>query len=228
MADSSAIRVILVDDEALTLELHRAYIDRLESFEVVAECASARDSAQLLAASPQMADLVLLDITMPDGTGLDVLRRIRARGSTIDVIAVTSVREADAVREAASLGVVQYLVKPFPFSVFAERLAQYREDRERRASGTATQAEIDALLAAGRTAQAPPTPKGLSAATLDHVAHALAASGPLSAAETGELLGLSRVAARRYLEHLVGAGVARKDARHGRAGRPENEYRRAV
>ncbi|MDQ1204037.1 response regulator [Microbacterium sp. SORGH_AS_0862] len=225
------IQVLVVDDDALTLELHGQYVGRLDGFEVSGLCAGASAALRaLIGPAPRpVVDLVLLDMTMPDGSGLDVLRRIRAAGSTVDVIAVTSVRDAETVRATASLGVVQYLVKPFTFGVFRERLEQYAQARELRAPrGPATQAEIDALLGAGRTAPIPVTPKGISPDTLDAVGRALRKGDALSAVETARLLGLSRVSARRYLEHLVEIGAAERRARHGRPGRPESEYRWSV
>lgn len=167
------IGVLLVDDEALTLELHRRYVERVEGFRVVGECAGAHAALTALLESPpaEPIDLVLLDMTMPDGSGLEVLRRLRARGSDVDVIAITAVRDAEVVHQMAALGVVQYLVKPFSFAVFADRLEQFREYRRRAvgAAGAPTQDEIDALLGARRPATAPQLPKGLSPETLSRI-----------------------------------------------------------
>lgn len=222
------IQVLLVDDDALTLELHRSYLERLDGFRVVAECTGARAAVSAILERPPAKgiDLVLLDMTMPDGTGLDVLRHVRARAADVDVIAVTGVRDADVVRQMVALGVAQYLVKPFAFAVFRDRLEQYRAYRERarEASGPATQSEIDAMLGALRPSAPLPLPKGLSADTLERVTAAVRAEGPLSAAETATLLGMSRVAARRYLEHLADAGRADRSPRYGTPGRPETEY----
>jgi response regulator of citrate/malate metabolism len=220
------IRTLLVDDDALTLELHRSYLARLEGFTVAAECSGARAavSAVLDHRGEDAVDLVLLDITMPDGSGLDVLRALRARAASVDVIAITGVRDAETVRQMAALGVFQYLVKPFPFAVFQERLEQYRAHRAHAHSttGQATQAEIDALLA--RATGTIALPKGLSASSLERVAAELRVHGPLSASEAAERLGMSRVAVRRYLEHLAADGVAERGARYGARGRPETEY----
>ena len=179
------IRVLLVDDDALTLELHRDYLARLEA----------------LLAGADRIDLVLLDVTMPDGTGVDVLRHVRARGTTVDVIAITGVRDAEVVRGMVALGVAQYLVKPFTFAVFRERLEQYREFRRRadESAGAPTQAEIDALLGALRPATPVRLPKGLAPETLVLVSDDVRSNGPVSAGETAQRLGMSRVAVRRYL-----------------------------
>lgn len=227
------IGVLLVDDDALTLELHRSYIGRVDGFAVAGECTGARAAVAALldhagpAGARAAIDLVLLDMTMPDGTGLDVLRQVRARGSAVDVIAVTGVRDADAVRQTVGLGVVQYLVKPVTFAVFRERLEQYREYHERMqvSAGPTTQEEIDALLSASRATGTTRLPKGLSADTLERVSAVVRLSGALSAREAAERLGMSRVAARRYLEHLASAGRVRRAARYGGQGRPETEYR---
>lgn len=225
---SPQINVLLVDDEALTLELHRNYIERLEGFHVVAECTGARAAISALVDSPvgRTIDLVLLDVTMPDGTGLDVLRHVRARGSQVDVIAITGVRDSETVRQMLALGVAQYLVKPFTFATFQERLAQYRDYHQRAtdAAGQATQEEIDALLGALRPTGTITLPKGLSPETYNRVREVLRSRGPLSASEAAEALGMSRVAARRYLEHLCTAGIVTKTSRYGGAGRPETEY----
>lgn len=222
------IGVLLVDDDALTLELHRTYLERLDGFEVVAECTGARAAIAAVLDRAAEIDLVLLDVTMPDGTGLDVLRHVRARGADVDVIAITGVRDADVVRQMVGLGVAQYLVKPFTFTMFRERLEQYVEYRRRahQTAGTApTQAEIDALLGALRPASPVPLPKGLSAESLERVTADLRAHEPVSAVEAAARLGMSRVAVRRYLEHLVATGSVVRAPRYGSPGRPESEYR---
>lgn len=223
------IGVLIVDDEALTLELHRRYVERVEGFRVVGECSGAHAALTALLEHPPVEpiDLVLLDMTMPDGSGLEVLRRLRARGSDVDVIAITAVRDAEVVHQMAALGVVQYLVKPFSFAVFADRLEQFREYRRRAAdaAGAPTQDEIDALLGARRPATAPQLPKGLSPETLHRIRDTVRERGALSAAEAASQLGMSRVAARRYLEYLADAGRLTREPRYGAPGRPETEYR---
>jgi response regulator of citrate/malate metabolism len=223
------IGVLIVDDERLTRELHRSFIERLEGFQVVAECAGARAAVSAVLDDPggrAPIDLVLLDMTMPDGHGLDVARHIRARGAHVDIVALTGVRDADVVRQAAALGVAQYVIKPFTFATFRDRMVQYAQYRQKvaDAAGPATQAEIDALLGALHPAVSTELPKGLALPTLERIAAALRDDGPLSSREAADRLGMSRVAARRYLEHLVDVGRADRDARHGAPGRPETEY----
>lgn len=72
-------------------------------------------------------DVVLLDMNLPDGHGLEVLRQMRSAGFTGGVLALTGATELKTIRQAIALGVVQYLVKPFGYQQFAERLRAFRE-----------------------------------------------------------------------------------------------------
>jgi two-component system CitB family response regulator len=220
-------RVLVVDDDFSVAMLHQRFVEQHGGFEVVGVAHSGEDALHLVATTAP--DLVLLDVFLPDLSGIEVLRRIRAMPGTgnVDVIAITAARELDTVRAAMAGGVLHYLVKPFTVATLHERLGDYlRHHAEvRRAPAAALdQDAVDRLLAQPRTAG--PLPKGLSRRTLDLVAGALdGIDGDASAAEVAGLVGVSRVSARRYLEHLVARGLADVVPRYGGAGRPENRYR---
>lgn len=220
------IHVLVVEDEAIAAEAHRTYVDRVPGFDVAGVARSFQEAVRVLAAEP--VDLLLLDMHLPDGHGLDLLRQLRALGRPVDVIAVTSARDVDVVRAAATLGVVAYLLKPFTFAMFRTKLDQYRQFRATLPPDAAVdQQSVDAVFGAMRpSTQSASLPKGLSVETLDAVRSALgSAEQPLSAGEVGELLGASRVTARRYLEHLADQGSAARSTRYGGSGRPQVQYR---
>lgn len=223
----AAIRVLVVDDDPLIVELHRSYVERVEGFDVVAEATSLRGALDILLAAGTEIDLMLLDVTMPGGSGLDVLKQIRARGFHTHAIVVSGVREVHTVRQAVSLGVFQYLLKPFTFAMFRERLEQFRElhKREEQTAGQSTQQDVDSLFAALRPTRNDQLAKGLAGETLKLVTDTLRQHGASSAAEVAEAAGMSRVAARRYLEHLTSQGSVERAPRHGTQGRPQSEYR---
>ncbi|TPW70234.1 response regulator [Schumannella sp. 10F1B-5-1] len=222
------IRVLVVDDDLLAAEAHAAYVERVDGFAVVAVAHSAGEAhAALTTVHPGAVDLVLLDLTLPDAHGLELARRLRAERVRVDIMAITAVRDLEAVQTAVSVGVTQYLIKPFGFPALRERLEQYRAFRDGLAGDAATtQGDVDALLAHLRPAgAAAPLPKGLTATTLDAVSSALrTAAQPRSASELAAALDLSRVTARRYLEHLAELGLARRSQRYGTPGRPEVAY----
>lgn len=217
------IRVLVVEDDPVAADAHALYAGRVPGFRVVGAVHSRAAAVRLLERTP--VDLILLDLYLPDGHGLQLLRGLRATGHTADVIAVTSARDLAVVREGVSLGVVQYVLKPFTFATLRDRLTRYAEFRA--AVGEASgQDEVDRALAALRAPRPAAPPKGLSGPTLAAVTGALrAAPDGLTAAETGAAVGVSRITARRYLEHLVTAGRAERSPRYGQVGRPEFRYR---
>ncbi len=158
-----SVRVLVVEDEELAAEAHAEYTRRVQGFEVAGVARSAADALRHLAGDAEV-DLVLLDMHLPDGHGLALLQRLRAAGHLCDVIAVTSARDAEVVRRAVSQGVVLYLIKPFSFANFRNKLEQYAAYRDQLA-GTGrdvVQDDVDQLLGTLRNrAGAADLPKGI-------------------------------------------------------------------
>jgi response regulator of citrate/malate metabolism len=167
---------------------------------------------------------------LPDGHGLGLVQRLRAQGRLVDVVAVTSARDAEVVRHAVAQGVVLYLLKPFSFPTFRAKLEQYATYRDGLAAAHAdlAQDEVDRLLDPLRaSAGGGDLPKGMSPETLSAVSAAVREVAPdgRSASEVAEVVGASRVTVRRYLEHLADTGLVVRRPRYGGGGRPEVEYR---
>ena len=226
------IRVLVVDDDFRVSGIHARYVARIEGFEVVGQASTVEEA--VLAACELQPDLMLLDIHLPDGSGLEVLHQLTADSGSAqpDAIVITGARDVATVRSAMKRGAVGYLVKPFGFAAFSERLTAFRELHHRvHALGPAAetdQAEVDALFSVARPVPAPQTPaRGLSAPTLALVREAVR-ERDLSAAEVAAITGISRSTAQRYLSYLVRDGLARLELRYGAAGRPEHRYRTAI
>lgn len=227
MNGAESIGVLVVDDEPIALAAHADYVRRLDGFHVVAE---AKGMGAALAALNDPAvppvQLVLLDMNLTDGHGLDLLRRIHGLGLVPDVVAITAVRDVQVVRSAIALGITAYLVKPFTFSAFRDKLENYRSYHAVLGGRTQTsQDAIDRALSRLRPTGKLDLPKGMLPETLRAVADWLRAQArPVSATEAAAELAMSRVTARRYLDHLVETGSAVKAPRYGSPGRPELEY----
>ncbi|MEU0991148.1 response regulator [Streptomyces sp. NPDC005953] len=220
---SGPIRVLVVEDDPVAADAHALYVERVSGFTVAGVVHSRTAAVRALERIP--VDLLLLDLYLPDGHGLHLVRSLRAAGHAVDVIAVTSARDLAVVREGVSLGVVQYVLKPFTFATLRDRLGRYAEFRA--AAGEASsQDEVDRALAPLRAPQRGDLPKGLSGPTLDAVTHALRDSAVgMTASEVGSAVGISRITARRYLEHLVKGERAARSPQYGQIGRPELQYR---
>ncbi|MDJ0350441.1 response regulator [Cryobacterium sp. PH29-G1] len=224
--------VLVVDDDFMVARAHERIVAKQPGFTVVGVAATGSDAlAQIAEKCPR---LVLLDMYLPDMTGLDVIRRAREAGLDVDFLVLSAAREAEMVTAALQGGIVSYLLKPFKITELQSRLSGYAERRRllgRR--GDLSQSDLDQAL--GR-ASAPPSaepvatlPKGLSKETVALAAAALKAAtvGPardLAASECAERLGLSRVVARKYLEYFVDSGQASVSLRYGQTGRPQRRY----
>lgn len=228
MSAGTIIRVLVVDDEPVARTAHADYVRRLDGFEVAAT-ADGMSAALAVLNDPATLpiQLILLDMNLLDGHGLDLLRRIHGLGLVPDVVAITAVRESQVVRSAIALGISAYLIKPFTFAAFREKLESYRNYHDVLSGRTMTsQDAVDRALATLRPSGKLQLPKGMLVETLSAVADWLrAAPAPASATEVAAALSMSRVTARRYLDHLTETGSAAKAPRHGSPGRPELEYR---
>lgn len=223
--NESPIHVLVVDDDVRVARINAAYVTKVPGFQVVGLAHSAAEALEFLTARP--VDLVLLDHYLPDGTGLDLVRRLREPDLHTDVIMVTAARDLATVQAAMRLGALQYLVKPFTFAGLRAKLEAYAAlRRSLSGGGEAEQAEVDRIFGALAAASTPnDLPKGHSPTTADLVRRVLrTAEGPLSTQQIADRAGISRQTAQRYLKLLDRAGRVSLALRYGETGRPEHRY----
>ncbi|MBD0323629.1 MAG: response regulator [Aldersonia sp.] len=217
--------VLVVDDDFMVADIHRRVVDKTPGFRAIAVAHTGAEA--LTAVAEKNPDLVLLDVYLPDLTGVEVLRRIRAGGNSVGVIMITAARELDTVSAALHGGAVDYLIKPFEFSALQEKLTAFAAKLSALETGSADQSLVDSLFGSGRPAPVAkaPLPKGLSVETGKVVLDTVRAQGELSATECADLVGMSRVSARRYLEYYLEQGELEIRLQYGKAGRPERRYK---
>jgi response regulator of citrate/malate metabolism len=225
------INVLIVEDEPLIAEAHRTYLERIEGFTPAAVVRSARDAMRVAseaAAGGSPIDLVLLDLGLPDASGIALASRLSGLRPAPDIIAITSERDLEMVRAAVAHGALSYLLKPFTFAAFRDRLERYRRYRSALRTGTdaASQAEVDRALAEMRmSSDRAVSPKGAAPGTTDEIARAVRDSpNGLTADQVAGQVGVSRVTAWRYLERLADDGTVSRRTDYGKAGRPKTRY----
>lgn len=217
--------VMLLEDDHRASYMLESAINQHPDFIVVAVSESCADALlQYTAFQPQ---LTFVDISLPDGSGIDVIRQLRKQQVSCDFIMTTAERETTTVQKAIQLGVTDYLVKPLRISRVHQALDDYKHYTAKLArTATVDQGDIDDILGKSAIKSLRQTPKGIDATTLASLKTLLKQPqlAEFSADEIGELMNVSRITARRYLEFLESEGVVRLALNYKTGGRPRRLY----
>ena len=223
------LKIVIVEDERMVAAINAQFAEKTPGVEVVATFHNGRDALAFL--EQTNVDLLLLDLYMPEMSGVELLRELRRRGCNADAIFITAANDAPHIQEALRLGAVDYLIKPFRYERFEEALDKVVVRRKVIASGLEfTQADIDEMIRArrpnpeSRTAE---LEKGIQRQTLEHIRADLRknANTYRTAEQIAADTGLSKVTVRRYLNYLIGTNEAESQVDYSTGGRPRVEYR---
>lgn len=225
------IKVFIVEDDPMVKEINTRFLEKLEGFIVVGDASSIEESK--IKITKEKTDLVLLDIFLPDGKGIDLLKWIRSKEINIDTILITADKCKSSVDEAFKYGAIDYLIKPFKFERFKEALSNYRNRFvELNNIDNINQDYIDQYILninanfLDEEIQEKELCKGLSLKTYNKIINYMIQKNgqDLTAEEIAKGSGLARVTARRYLEKMVEEGKVEINQEYGKIGRPTNYY----
>lgn len=206
-------RVIIIEDDPMVTEVNRSYVEAAGNFQVVATSRTGQEGVELVATlSP---DLVILDVYLPDQTGVETLKQIRRLDLDTDVIMVTAAQDAQTIQDALRHGAVDYIIKPFKFERIQQTLQTYAHMRAHLyGSGALSQEQLDRLnmglgaspgIAAGSTPGTTPggSPGTTPDATQGREAPARDAGAPLPSTKSSLPKGLTDWTLRQVLLYLV-------------------------
>jgi two-component system, NarL family, response regulator DevR len=108
-APGPVLRLLVVDDHEVVRQGLVALLDRREGFQVVAEAGTVAESVE--AARRHEPDIVVMDVRLPDGSGIEACREIRAERPATRVVMLTSYPDEEAVLSAIIAGASGYLLK---------------------------------------------------------------------------------------------------------------------
>lgn len=109
ISSSQPIRVMLVDDHTMVRRGLAAFLKVFDDLQLAGEAESGREAIQLCA--DILPDVILMDMVMPDMDGAAATRAIRQQFPHVQVIALTSFKEGDLVKNALEAGAIGYLLK---------------------------------------------------------------------------------------------------------------------
>ncbi|HAI85791.1 MAG TPA: two-component system response regulator [Firmicutes bacterium] len=222
-----ALKVLLVEDDPMVLEIHDTIVSGVPGFTVVGH---ARDGRTALEMIPKLKpDIIILDVYMPGRDGMDVFKEIRSLDTPVDVIMVTAAEDSSTVVTSRRLGAFDYIIKPFRFERLRASLESYRDAHYSRSRGRFCQDDIDRAwhMRKSQPAEEAELPKGIQSPTLDTLSEYLRqrAADELSTEQIASELGISRMTVSRYLEFLVDSGSVTARLDYSTGGRPRSLYR---
>lgn len=222
--------VIIEDDPVITL-LNRRYVELDPRFSVVHTFSGARPALLWLRTNP--VDLIILDVYMPQMSGIELLKQLRLMGVDSDVMMVTSANDAATIESSMRLGITDYLIKPFGYERFRKALDTFCNRRNAIHDGTFTQDSLDSALnhisstvAAIQSPQTETPPKGLQKKTLETIENYLKENpSGHTCDEIASHVGLSVVTVRHYVNYLVEKSIIISSMDYNTGGRPCIIYR---
>lgn len=201
-----------------------AFAEASGKLQVVGKAESVAKAKELL--HQVEADLIFVDVYLPDGRGTDLLSYIRTEGIEIDAIAITADSSADTVSRFVRLGAVDYLIKPFKYERFEQAIDRYVSQKHQlELTDSMDQGQVDQLMSK------PPKSDKVRSEYQNQTYEAIIAylgandNESFTATDVSEALGMSRITARKYLDRMEVAGDVSMSPHYGGLGRPQNKYR---
>lgn len=219
------ITTMIIEDDPKASYALESIIHQHPDFDVVVVSETYQDA--LMHYNLYTPQLVFVDITLPDGSGIDVIKQLRNQGASCYFIMTTAEREASTIEQVVQLGVSDYLVKPLRLSRVRQALDDYKLFRQKLSChGTMDQRVIDNMLGKRTNLPTRRTPKGIDSNTLDTLKAILKKEQltDFSGDDISARMNVSRITIRRYLEYLEAEGVIKMVLNYKTGGRPSRVY----
>src|SRR3954447_15132684 len=220
------LRVMVVDDDFMIAKLHGKFIASQKGYQLAGTAHSFEEAIAMM--NKVEPDLLVLDVYLPDRSGIELLRTIRLQNRRCDVILITASKELEIVEEGFRLGILDYLIKPFDLNQLQTALLKYAKFKSRlTSSSTLDQGTIDDLKKLRISeSSAPLNQKGIDNRTLEKIRKCVMnSSEPLSADQIAKMAGVSLSTTRTYLTYMVEEQVLLEEQQYGTVGRPLRIYR---
>jgi two-component system response regulator DevR len=190
------IKVMLVDDHEVVRRGLRSLVETTDDLEVVGEAGSVAEA--ILHAQQTQPDVVVMDVRLPDGSGIEAARDIRAQRAATRVLMLTSYADEGAVFSSIMAGAAGYLLKEVNA---AELLSGIRTVAMGKSllDPTVTSAVLERVRSGGKTSR---DPKLARLSAQEERILALVAEGKTNA-EIGVLLKLSDKTVKNYVSSIL-------------------------
>ena len=222
-------RVLIVEDDPMVLSINQRYLQKIPNFMVAGTADSYEHAIQLT--SQYLYDLILVDIHLKSGNGLDLLKTWRKREYPAEIIMITAASQQEALRISKHYGVTDYILKPFQFKRFKQSIELFQQNQLLLSSNSVlTQKEIDSLhhsdpLSISEIEMENKLEKGLTQTTLDLIVSLIQQQkAGFTVSDITQATELSHVSVRKYLHYLESTQQIEMRLEYGTVGRPTSVY----
>ena len=214
------MRVLIIEDDPMVAMIHKEYFKKKELTNNLNHVTSLETAKDYL--KKNNVDLIVLDNYLTDGQGVEFLPELKG----YPIIMITAANDVQTVEAALSNGVVDYLVKPFTYERFSQAIDKVQDYVNLLSKEKINQDLIDDYLNSGRVEEEEDSlPKGLSRITLKKVIEAIQQQNKgFTTQQIADILDISRITIRKYLNHLVNINVLSEDAEYYTSGRPVSVF----
>lgn len=112
MTEKDTVKILVVDDDPVIVSVVKRFLEK-KNYTVLVAFDGVEALEKVRQEDPQV---VLLDVSMPGKSGLEVLQEIKQHKASISVIMVTAITDETVGRHALTVGAFDYIIKPFDLS----------------------------------------------------------------------------------------------------------------
>ncbi|WP_195973013.1 response regulator [Clostridium thermobutyricum] len=222
------INVLIVEDDPMVALINKKYLEEIGEIKTFGPLITKNEIFDII--EKENIDLIIMDVFLPKENGLDILKALRENGKVTDVIMVTAANTVDELKKAFSLGIVDYLVKPFEFDRFKDSIIKYKKKREVFLKDKSlNQEDLDYILNQNNNLNGKENnlPKGLNKRTLEKIIEFLESNKNeiWTLRELAEKIKISNVTIKKYMDYLENENKLEVKMTCGNIGRPELKYK---
>ncbi|MCF7362062.1 MULTISPECIES: response regulator [Vibrio] len=222
------IPVLIVEDIKEMSSMLSEHISGLYPYQVIGIAPTIAEAKVMI--NHLKPALIILDNFLPDGTGLDLLKYLRAKDNPVDVIFVTAANDSQTAVTTVRYGAFDYLLKPFSLEQVTDSLERYFEfnrsvyiEKGENINQSFVKRIYNTHLNSDSMTK---RPKGIDSITLQRVLEAFDDGESYTSVDISEKTTISRTTARRYLEYATNIGQLVADIEYGKVGRPQRVFRK--
>ena len=199
------INVLIVEDDPMVALINKKYLEEIGEIKTFGPLITKNEIFDII--EKENIDLIIMDVFLPKENGLDILKALRENGKVTDVIMVTAANTVDELKKAFSLGIVDYLVKPFEFDRFKDSIIKYKKKREIFLKDKSlNQEDLDYILNQNNNLNGKENnlPKGLNKRTLEKIIEFLESNKNeiWTLRELAEKIKISNLTIKKYMDYL--------------------------